>query len=81
MAKRMAGVLSVVVFAFCLLLGLRAGNPFSTIVSRALVGMAGTYVVGLVLGAVAQRMVDENMRDEERKLRNPGGSAATTPDR
>ena len=80
MAKRMAGVLSIVVFAFCLLLGLRAGNPFSTIVSRALVGMAGTYVVGLVLGAIAQRMVDENMRDEERKLRNPGGSAAT-PDR
>jgi NhaP-type Na+/H+ or K+/H+ antiporter len=79
MAKRMAGVLSILVFAFCLLLGLRAGNPFSTIVSRALVGMAGTYVVGLVLGAVAQRMVDENLRDEERKLRNPGGNAA--PDR
>jgi NhaP-type Na+/H+ or K+/H+ antiporter len=77
MAKRMAGVLSIVVFAFCLLLGLRAGNPFSTIVSRALVGMAGTYVVGLILGAVAQRMVDENMRDEERKLRNPSGSAAS----
>jgi NhaP-type Na+/H+ or K+/H+ antiporter len=79
MAKRMAGVLSIVVFAFCLLLGLRAGNPFSTIVSRALVGMAGTYVVGLVLGAVAQRMIDENLRDEERKLRNPSGNAA--PDR
>jgi len=80
MAKRMAGVLSIVVFAFCLLLGLRAGNPFDTIVSRALVGMAGTYVVGLILGAVGQRMVDENMRDEERKLRNPSGSA-TTPER
>ena len=79
MAKRMAGVLSIVVFAFCLLLGLRAGNPFSTIVSRALIGMAGTYVVGLILGAVAQRMVDESMRDEERKLRNPSGNA--TPDR
>jgi len=78
MAKRMAGVLSIIVFAFCLLLGLRAGNPFDTIVTRALVGMAGTYVVGLVLGAVAQRMVDESMRDEERKLRNPsGGNAAT----
>ncbi len=76
MAKRMAGVLSIVVFAFCLLLGLRAGNPFSTIVSRALVGMAGTYVIGLVLGGIAQRMVDENMRDEERKLRNPGGGSA-----
>ena len=79
MAKRMAGVLSIVVFAFCLLLGLQAGNPFSTIVARALVGMAGTYVVGLVLGAVAQRMVDENLRDEERKLRSPSGNAA--PDR
>jgi NhaP-type Na+/H+ or K+/H+ antiporter len=78
MAKRMAGVLSIVVFAFCLLLGLRAGNPFNTIVSRALVGMAGTYVVGLVIGAVAQRMVDESVRDEERKIKNPGGSAAAS---
>jgi hypothetical protein len=42
MAKRMAGVLSIVVLALFLLLGLRAGKPFSTIVSRALVGMAGT---------------------------------------
>jgi NhaP-type Na+/H+ or K+/H+ antiporter len=75
MAKRLAGVLSIVVFAFCLALGIRAGNTFSTIVSRALVGMAGTYAVGLVLGAVAQRMIDENLRDEERKLRNPGGTA------
>ena len=81
MAKRMAGVLSIVVFAFCLLLGLRAGNPFNTIVSRALVGMAGTYFVGLVIGAVAQRMVDESVRDEERKIKNPGGSSAAASDR
>ncbi|HEY7115914.1 MAG TPA: hypothetical protein VH475_04985 [Tepidisphaeraceae bacterium] len=76
MPNRMAGVLSMVVFAFCLVLGIQAGNTFSTIVSRALAGMAGTYVIGLVLGSVAQRMLDENLKDEELKLKNPNGTGS-----
>ena len=70
MAKRLAGCCALVVFAFCLLLGLRADNTFSTTLSRALVAMAGTFVVGLVLGSIAQRMLDENLKSEEEKLKN-----------
>lgn len=69
MPKRFAGVSALVVFAFCLVLGMRADNTFSTTVCRALVAMAGTFAVGMVLGVAAQRMLDENLKLEERKLR------------
>ena len=75
MPKRLAGCCALVVFAFCLILGIRAGNTFSTTVTRALVAMAGTFVVGLGVGAVAQRMLDENLRAEADKLKIQGQGA------
>ena len=53
--------MSLVAFAVCLLMGLRADNTFSTIVANALLAMAGTFAVGLVVGAMAQKMLDENL--------------------
>ena len=70
MPRRFAAVSALVVFSLCLLLGMRAENTFSTTVSRALVAMAGTFVVGLVLGSIAQRMLDENLKSEEEKLKS-----------
>ena len=75
MPKRLAGCCALVVFAFCLVLGLRAENTFSTTISRALVAMAGTFVVGLLVGFVAQRMLDENLRPDEDKLKNESQGA------
>ena len=72
MPKRLAGCCALVVFAFCLMLGMRANNTFSTTITRALVAMAGTFAVGLGIGVVAQRMLDENLRDETDKLKNQG---------
>ena len=69
MPKRLAACCGLVVFAFCLVLGIRADNTFSTTLSRALVGMAGAFGVGLGVGIVAQRMLDENLRTEEDKLK------------
>jgi len=66
--SRMAAVCALTVFAFCLIVGMRAHNTFSTTVTRALVAMGGTFVVGLALGWVAQRMLDENVKAEERRL-------------
>jgi FtsH-binding integral membrane protein len=68
--RRFAAVCALVVFALCLVLGMRAQNTFSTTVSRAMLAMAGTFVVGLVLGSVAQRMLDENLKAEEERLKN-----------
>jgi hypothetical protein len=63
MAQRLAGTVSLVVFVTCLLIGaFSAQNPLPTVVGRALVAMAGTFVVALVIGLMAKRMLDENLR-------------------
>ena len=79
MPRRFAAVCALVVFALCLVLGMRAQNTFSTTVSRAMLAMAGTFVVGLVLGSVAQRMLDENLKAEEERLK--GRTEVTVDDR
>lgn len=68
MARRIAAVLALVVFAVCVIAGLGAGNTFETVLTKALVGMAATFGVGLVVGAVAQKMIDENLAAEAGKL-------------
>jgi hypothetical protein len=63
MPTRLAAILALLAFAFCLVVGgLQTGNTFTTTVSRALGAMAGTFVIGLILGAMAQRMIDENLK-------------------
>ena len=69
MPRRIAGTMALVAFAVCILVGLRAENTFSTIVANALQALVVTFVVGLVVGAMAQKMLDENMA--------AGGEAAT----
>ena len=77
MARRMAAVLALVVFAVCVIAGMAAGNPFETVLSKALVAMAATFVVGLVVGAMAQKMLDENLAAEAAKqLIVPEGEVA-----
>ena len=64
MARRMAAALALVVFAVCVIAGLNAGNSFETVLSKALLAMAATFVVGLVVGGMAQKMLDENLAAE-----------------
>jgi hypothetical protein len=70
MPQRIAAALAMIVFAVCLLAGVAAGNPFITVVTRAMLAMLVTLVIGLILGAMAQRMLDENLRTEEEKFKN-----------
>jgi NhaP-type Na+/H+ or K+/H+ antiporter len=70
MPYRIASSLALVSFALCLLMGIQAGNTFSTTILRALLAMLGTCVIGLVIGTMGQKMLDENLRDEEKKLKN-----------
>jgi uncharacterized membrane protein len=71
MAQRIAGVLSLLAFAVCLVVGtLQAGNDFGTTVYRALAAMAVTLVIGLVVGAMAQRMIDENISSQNQNSGN-----------
>jgi hypothetical protein len=69
----------MIVFAFCVVQGMLAHNSFSTTVSRALLAMVVTFGVGLAIGWAADRMLDENLKAEETKLREQGeGVSANT---
>jgi NhaP-type Na+/H+ or K+/H+ antiporter len=70
MSNRIAATLAIVAFAMCLMIGIQAQNSFATTIQRALVAMAGTYVIGLAVGAMGQRMIDENIKAEEQKLKD-----------
>src|SRR4051794_2073338 len=70
--RRIAAAMSLIAFAVCLVAGLEADNPLGTILARSLVAMAGTLVVGLVVGAMAQKMLDEHLAS-----RQAGGQPGT----
>jgi Na+/H+-dicarboxylate symporter len=54
--------MSLVVFTLCLLIGgFGADNGFGVTVGRALVAMAGTFGIALVIGLMARRMIEENV--------------------
>ena len=61
MTRRIAASMALVAFAVCILVGLQAGNTFSTILAKALLALVATFVLGLVIGAMAQKMLDENL--------------------
>ena len=67
MVRRTAGTLSLLAFTICVVAGLNAGNAAATVLSTALFAMGATFVVGLVVGAMAQKMLDENVAAEAAK--------------
>lgn len=80
MTRRLAASLSLLVFAICLIAGMESGNAPATVLGRALVAMAGTLVISLVVGTMAQRMLDENLSRKEQGLRRAieaAGAGAT----
>ena len=78
MPRRLAAICALLVFALCLLLGMGAHNTFTTTITRALVAMAGTFAIGLAVGAAAQKMLDENLNTEQQRLKD---AATPSPDR
>ncbi len=70
LSRRLAAAVALIAFAVALLAGLQSGNTFSTTVTRALIAMVGTFAIGLVLGVMAQKMLDENLAEAEKKLRD-----------
>ena len=74
MVKRIAGTMAIIAFALCLIAGIGADNTFATSVARALIAMLATLVVGLIVGAMAQRMLDENAAPPAGDAGGGGGS-------
>ncbi|QOV91609.1 hypothetical protein [Humisphaera borealis] len=76
MPRRLAASLALLVFAICLIVGMESGNTLSTILSRALVAMLGTLVISLIVGTMAERMLEENVARKERELRKASEAEA-----
>lgn len=71
MSHKIAAIFALTAFSLCLLVGgIQVDNPFTTTIWRALLAMGGTFIVGLILGAVAQMIIDENLRIEEKNMEN-----------
>jgi K+-transporting ATPase A subunit len=64
MVRRIAATMALIAFALCLVMGIVAENDCATTLSRALMAMLVTFFVGLIVGAMAQRMLDENLSDQ-----------------
>ena len=71
MPQRIAASLAFIAFALCLFVGcFHTGNSFGTAVGRALAAMAVTFIIGLVVGTMAERMLRENLKTHEERLKN-----------
>ena len=78
MVRRIAASMGLVAFFVCILAGMHAENPFSTVVANALVALVVTFVVGLVLGVMAQKMLDENIAAGANGANKSGNPEAKT---
>ena len=78
MIRRIAASMALVAFFVCILAGMHAENPFSTVVANALTALIVTFIVGLVLGAMAQKMLDENMAAGAKIANKSGNPEAKT---
>jgi len=67
MIRRIAATMALIAFALCLVMGIVADNDLATTLARGLKAMFVTFFVGLAVGAMAQRMLDENLSDAEKK--------------
>ena len=65
MAVRIASALALSVFAMSLLLGIQAENTFATTVTRGLIAMTVTFIVGLIVGAMFDRMAQERVTENQ----------------
>ena len=82
---------ALVAFAGALFVGMRAGNPMLTILTRALLITLGCYVVGRIVGVVADRTVQGQIatyktrhplgRNVEPAPADPASPAAPGPER
>lgn len=64
MATQFAGRLALISFATSSLRGLYCGADFYGTIQAALVSLGVFYVLGLVIGEAARRIVEENLRAE-----------------
>ncbi|MEO1235787.1 MAG: hypothetical protein AAFX76_03245 [Planctomycetota bacterium] len=79
-SRVIASCFALVSFAAALLVGVMAENPLPTVLGRALFTMIVCYAVGLVVGGVAQRTVDQHIEHHKQHHPIPDPHALTDAD-
>jgi tetrahydromethanopterin S-methyltransferase subunit C len=83
-ATSIASVFALAAFAVAIVAGLASGNPTSSILLRAIIAMLACYPVGLVVGHITQRVIQDHV--EAHRQANPApeptddGSTEPEPD-
>lgn len=75
-ARFAGGVLGLLAFSVAAVLGLVAGNPPMTIVTRSIWALVVFCVLGLVVGAAAQAVVNDFVGKQEEAPRSTKDDAA-----
>jgi hypothetical protein len=78
-ATQFAKRLALIAFATAALRGLFCEADFFATMQTALVSLGAFYVLGLVLGEAARRIVEENIRNELARQMQTALGPATTP--
>ncbi len=66
-------------FAAACLFGIAAGNELSTIITRATLAMMICYIIGRVVGAIAQQTIDAHVAAYKNRFPIPSDTLATDP--
>jgi hypothetical protein len=61
MTRRIAACLCLIAFATCLIQGLVAENSFGTVVWRSIQALVVTLLVGLTVGVMLEKMLNESV--------------------
>ncbi|MBN2212167.1 MAG: hypothetical protein JW709_12285 [Sedimentisphaerales bacterium] len=69
MSRVCAAGLAFLAFSCALIIGLCAGNPFVTVVGRALQIMGVFFVLGLIFGVIGEKAVKENFETQAEAVR------------
>ncbi len=78
-ATQFAKRLALIAFATVLLRGLICKTDFFATMQTALVSLGAFYVLGLVLGEAARRIVEENIKSQLARQMQATLGSATTP--
>lgn len=78
MLRRIAVALALTAFALCLVMGIMAENDIGTSIWRGLQAMFVTFFVALILGAMAERMLNENLSAYEKNAENSQSNSSAS---
>ena len=72
-SRVIAGCFSLAAFATAIVAGLAGGNEASAVLVRAAIAMFICYPLGLIVGGICQRIVNEYVKTHRQA--NPGGES------